>query len=122
MKHQWVNNSSTYRRCAVCGREQFRITKHRWGRVAGYRWRPLAGHCQKPKEDDAMRYICCMGELLRISERNYRRYLESVTAGTPLDLETLGKSLGEVTNVTDLSPEWARDLLDQETRRKRNQP
>ncbi len=58
-----------------------------------------------------MRYVTCMGELWRLSERAYRRMLKDTVDGCAADLSGYGKRLGLVKNVTDLNAEEAEYLL-----------
>lgn len=58
-----------------------------------------------------MRYVSCMGYLYRLSETSYRKMLRSVAEGDPCSLREVGKELGEVENVTDLSAFDANEKL-----------
>jgi hypothetical protein len=52
-----------------------------------------------------------MGGVWRLTERNWTRYIEDVEAGKPdVGLDSYGVFLGNVTPVTDLSPEDAKTI------------
>ena len=66
-----------------------------------------------------MKYVSCMGDVFRVSDRNYRNYLKAVAAGDrDADLEKFGaKFVCSPTNVTDIAPGWAEYLLSRETKK-----
>ncbi len=60
-----------------------------------------------------MRYVSYMGELFHISERNYRKMLEDIVNNNrDSSLDRLGKSLGQVEDVTNFEASWAEQLLE----------
>ena len=61
-----------------------------------------------------MKYVTMMGELFRLSNAKYREYLRHRAKGESLDLDKFGKCLGNVINLTDLSSQYAKELLEEE--------
>lgn len=54
-------------------------------------------------------YVIHMGELYSMSVKNYRQMLELIAADNCVEwsITDYGKSLGIVTNITDMAPEHA---------------
>lgn len=60
-----------------------------------------------------MKYVTCFGEIWKLSDAKYRRFLILHMNGLNPELRAYGKLLGVVEmNVSDLSPEGAEDALD----------
>ena len=65
-----------------------------------------------------MKYVTCMGELFKMSDRAYRQLLRAVSQGEYADPGAVGgKSLGQAENVTDMDRGWAKFLLERENKR-----
>ena len=61
-----------------------------------------------------MKYVSYMGEVYRLSNRNYRIYLQSVAGSSGrYPPNPPGLPLGNITDVTDLAPESAAVMLEQ---------
>jgi hypothetical protein len=59
-----------------------------------------------------VRYVTCMGELFAMTNKKYKKLLQSIVDEKFQD-DLLEKSLGQVVNVTDMQPEWAKHLLEE---------
>jgi len=57
-------------------------------------------------------YLTCMGGLWQLTKTSYKRYLQAVERSGSADIAEYGKYLGYVRNVTDISAEDARTILD----------
>jgi hypothetical protein len=54
-----------------------------------------------------------MGMVWRVSDRSYRKLLRAIACDEPWDMDSLGKYLGTVERVSDLSAEEADDRLNE---------
>jgi hypothetical protein len=53
-----------------------------------------------------------MGMAYKVTDRNYKKVLESIRDTGGVDIEALGTRLGDVVNITDMSKEEAADKLE----------
>ncbi len=68
-------------------------------------------------EDKTMKYITCMGGVIRLTDKSWRQFLEHVANGGDIDPTKFGgRYLYQITaDVTDWSAELAKDRLEYET-------
>lgn len=59
-----------------------------------------------------MRYVTVMGLLYRLSKTAYKKVITHISKGEDCDIDSLGKCLGYVQNITDLTRDQAEELLE----------
>lgn len=58
-----------------------------------------------------MRYVSCMGLLVRMTEKSYVRFLEAAASGKEWDVRDYGAVLGAIHNATDMTAAQAGERL-----------
>ena len=60
-----------------------------------------------------MKIMVCFGMAFRLTEKNYKKALESIKDTGGVDIEKLGTRLGEALNITDMTPKEAAEKLEE---------
>jgi len=59
-----------------------------------------------------MKILVCFGMAFRLTEKNYKKALESIRDTGGVDIEKLGTRIGESLNITDMTSNEAAEKLE----------